>query len=143
MILKTGNPYACSTRLIVANGAEVENVLDQARTRIEAFAYNYSALLNALHNTFNGAANQDDEVITPSKNILKGITRKRILALSDFKCNEGAISLTDIEQAKEAIIASTTRIVLPVLKVDGKIIGSGKPGTITTSIYQKLLGQHL
>ncbi len=26
----------------------------QARTRIDAFAYNYSALLNALHDTFNG-----------------------------------------------------------------------------------------
>jgi hypothetical protein len=26
----------------------------QARTRIDAFAYNYSALLNALHNAFNG-----------------------------------------------------------------------------------------
>lgn len=26
----------------------------QARTRIDAFAYNYSCLLNALHNTFNG-----------------------------------------------------------------------------------------
>lgn len=29
-----------------------------ARTRIEAFAYNYSALLNVLHNTFNGAPSQ-------------------------------------------------------------------------------------
>ena len=28
----------------------------QARTRIEAFAYNYSALLNSVHNTFNGGA---------------------------------------------------------------------------------------
>ena len=35
----------------------------QARTRIEAFAYNYSALLNALHNTFNGAPWQLDTAI--------------------------------------------------------------------------------
>ena len=35
----------------------------QARTRIEAFAYNYSALLNALHNTFNGAYWQLDTAI--------------------------------------------------------------------------------
>ena len=35
----------------------------QARTRIEAFAYNYSALLNALHNTFNGAPAQLDTAI--------------------------------------------------------------------------------
>jgi Ferritin-like len=35
----------------------------QARTRIEAFAYNYSALLNALHNTFNGDPAQLDTAI--------------------------------------------------------------------------------
>lgn len=35
----------------------------QARTRIEAFAYNYSTLLNALHNSFNGAPAQLDTAI--------------------------------------------------------------------------------
>lgn len=35
----------------------------QARTRIEAFAYNYSALLNALHNAFNGDPAQLDKAI--------------------------------------------------------------------------------
>jgi Ferritin-like len=34
-----------------------------ARTRIEAFAYNYSSLLNSLHNTFNGAPEQLDTAI--------------------------------------------------------------------------------
>jgi hypothetical protein len=34
-----------------------------ARTRIEAFAYNYSALLNSLHNAFNGAPAQLDTAI--------------------------------------------------------------------------------
>jgi ferritin-like protein len=35
----------------------------QARTRIDAFAYNYSALLNALHNSFNGDPAQLDAAI--------------------------------------------------------------------------------
>jgi len=35
----------------------------QARTRIEAFACNYSALLNSLHITFNGAPSQLDTAI--------------------------------------------------------------------------------
>jgi ferritin-like protein len=35
----------------------------QARTRIEAFAYNYSNLLSALHNAFNGAPAQLDTAI--------------------------------------------------------------------------------
>jgi hypothetical protein len=35
----------------------------QARMRIDAFAYNYSALLNALHNTFNGDPSQLETAI--------------------------------------------------------------------------------
>jgi hypothetical protein len=35
----------------------------QARTRIDAFAYNYSTLLNALHNAFNGAPSQLENAI--------------------------------------------------------------------------------
>lgn len=35
----------------------------QARTRIEQFAYNYSALLNALHDTFNGQPRRLDSAI--------------------------------------------------------------------------------
>lgn len=35
----------------------------QARTRIEAFAYNYGALLNTLHNTFNGDPSQLEAAI--------------------------------------------------------------------------------
>jgi rubrerythrin len=35
----------------------------QARTRIDAFAYNYGALLNALHNTFNGDPGQLETAI--------------------------------------------------------------------------------
>ena len=35
----------------------------QARTRIEAFAYNYSSLLNSLHNTFNGDPGELDTAI--------------------------------------------------------------------------------
>ena len=81
---------------------------------------------------------QKDEVLTPSKNILKGITRKKILGLSDFNVKETNVTLEDIKSAKEAFITSTTKNVLPVLKIDGKTIGSGKPGKITTEIYDKI-----
>lgn len=82
--------------------------------------------------------NKNNEVVTPSKNILKGITRKKILSLSGFNIKEANIDLMEIENAKEAFITSTTKNVLPVLKIDGKIIGGGKPGKITTQIYQKI-----
>lgn len=79
-----------------------------------------------------------DEVITPSKNVLRGITRKKILDFSEFKISEGTIKPDDLLNIKEAFITSTTKNVLPVLKIDGKEIGDGKPGKITRNIYDRL-----
>lgn len=80
-----------------------------------------------------------DEVITPASNILKGITRKKILGFSEFNVKEGAVSLQQLENIREAFITSTTKNVLPVLKIDGKMVGNGKPGELTTRINQQLL----
>lgn len=82
---------------------------------------------------------QNNEVITPAKNILKGITRKKILEFSRLNIKEGTIGIREIESAKEAFITSTTKYLLPVLKIDGNVIGDGKPGKVTTKINEMLL----
>jgi D-alanine transaminase/branched-chain amino acid aminotransferase len=79
-----------------------------------------------------------DEVLTPGRNILKGITRKKILGFSEFHTRETDMDLKDLHDAKEAFVTSTTKNVLPVLQVDGHRIGNGNPGEITARIYRKL-----
>ena len=83
----------------------------------------------------------DNKVITPQKNILKGVIRKQVLQLSDndVEIIENDISLDDLKQCKEAFITSTTKNILPVLQIDGQQIGNGKPGEITLSLSAKLL----
>ncbi len=81
----------------------------------------------------------NNEVITPAKNILKGITRKKILECSQFNIKEGTIGLRDIKNVKEAFITSTTKYVLPVLEIDGQPVGDGKPGKITKKINRLLM----
>ena len=83
----------------------------------------------------------DNKVITPQKNILKGVIRKQVLQLSDndVEIIEKDISLDDLKQCKEAFITSTTKNILPVLQIDGQQIGNGKPGEITLSLSAKLL----
>ncbi len=83
----------------------------------------------------------DSKVITPQKNILKGVIRKQVLQLSDndVEIIENDISLDDLKQCKEAFITSTTKNILPVLQIDGQQIGNGKPGEITLSLSAKLL----
>jgi D-alanine transaminase/branched-chain amino acid aminotransferase len=82
---------------------------------------------------------QDEKVITPSENVLKGITRKRILATPHFQTQERSISLQEVLEAKEVFISSTTKIILPVTGINSTFIGNGKPGPITQKLYQSLI----
>ena len=81
-----------------------------------------------------------NKVITPRTDILKGITRSKILALNieGLDLAEEDFNLTDIAMADEAFISSSTKNAFPVLAIDGKPIGSGRPGEITRKINEKL-----
>ena len=58
----------------------------------------------------------DDTIVTPGQNILKGITRNRLMkaARKRFRVEERDIGLEEALQAREAFITSTTRKILPV-----------------------------
>jgi D-alanine transaminase/branched-chain amino acid aminotransferase len=84
--------------------------------------------------------NQDNTIITPDKNALKGVTRKRILELGakQFQIMEGTVTLDDIAQAKEAFLSSSTKRIQAIEKIDGKIVGDGRPGKVTSSLLNIL-----
>lgn len=82
---------------------------------------------------------ENDEVLTPAEHILKGVTRKKILAFSDLKVREADVQLADLARAREAFITSTTKEVLPVVSIDGRPVGNGTPGRITADIYERVL----
>jgi branched-chain amino acid aminotransferase len=70
----------------------------------------------------------------PAHNTLKGITRKavkEVCAMEGFQVEEHPIALFDVYTAEEVFITGTAAEVVPVVWVDGKIIGDGKPGTVT------------
>jgi branched-chain amino acid aminotransferase len=82
----------------------------------------------------------DNTVVTPDKNILKGITRKKILELGqqNFKIEEGPVTLKDLASAKEAFLTSTTKRILPIVQIDDLIIGNGAPGKITRQLETQI-----
>lgn len=91
---------------------------------------------------------KDNTVITAKDNVLKGVIRKNILALlqTDIKIEEREVTINDIENAKEAFITSTTKNILPVTAINGKVLGNGTKGTVTLNLYHKLqekIGQHM
>jgi branched-chain amino acid aminotransferase len=79
---------------------------------------------------------QDNEILTAKNHVLKGVTRKNILKIGhpDFNVEEKDFSLEDLRNAREAFITSTTKHILPVVKIDGQLIGDGKPGLLTTRL---------
>lgn len=77
----------------------------------------------------------DGELITPPKSneILPGITRDVILELANadgIPCREDIIALEGLQSAEEVWVASSTREILAVVELDGKAVGTGKPGPV-------------
>ena len=87
----------------------------------------------------------DGIIHTPamSDDILGGTTRKLLLELATehgIPWRESELPLTIIEQAEEVWISSSTRGVIPVLKVDGKSIGQATAGPVwqrLATLYQR------
>lgn len=89
---------------------------------------------------------EDNEVLTSKDQVLKGVVRKQLLQMSSpgLKIYEKEISLEDIKHCKEAFITSSTKNVLPVTEIDGRAIGRGTAGEITSQLaaqFRKLTNE--
>ena len=80
-----------------------------------------------------------NKLVTPANNMLLGITRKKILLLAAelMPVEERDIAVDELLSASEIFLTSTTKKIIPVVKVNSKIIGDGKAGKITTMLYQQ------
>jgi len=71
--------------------------------------------------------------------ILAGITRKAVLKLAleqQLKIEERPFSIEEACNASEAFITSATTFVMPVISIDGKPVGDGKPGKLTRRLRE-------
>ncbi|MCS7281229.1 MAG: branched-chain amino acid transaminase [Desulfobacterota bacterium] len=76
---------------------------------------------------------------TPLTSILPGITRECIITISrdlGFEVREERFSRDEIYIADEVFFTGTAAEVTPVVNVDGRRIGSGKPGPVTSKIQK-------
>ena len=82
-----------------------------------------------------------NEILTPDKNILEGIKRKKIVenAASLGKVIKKPITTDALWQAKEIFICSTTKRILPVTTIDNRTIGDGQPGPITKALHEQFI----
>jgi len=72
--------------------------------------------------------------------ILRGITRTVLfdaLKAQNLAVEERAFTLEEAYGAREAFVTSASQIVLPVVRINGRTIGDGKPGPIATALRRE------
>jgi D-alanine transaminase len=72
--------------------------------------------------------------------ILRGITRTVVFDAvkgQGLSIEERAFTLQEAFAAREAFITSATQLVLPVVKIDGRSIGDGKPGPVASALRRE------
>ncbi|ALC80583.1 MULTISPECIES: D-amino-acid transaminase [Bacillus] len=84
---------------------------------------------------------KDGEVYTHPVNhlILNGITRRELLNIFEnehIPFEEKAITEEELGSVDELFMASTTAEVIPIITLDGKDVGSGKPGNVTRKVQE-------
>jgi branched-chain amino acid aminotransferase len=81
------------------------------------------------------------EVLTPpnSAGALYGITRQTVIELAHaagLKVSEPNLTRYDLFNADECFLTGTGAEIMPVVKIDGRVIGNGKPGTFTRKLVE-------
>ncbi len=90
---------------------------------------------------------REGAIVTPplSSCILEGVTRDTVMILAreeGFMVEVRDIARAELYTADEVFFAGTAAEITPVLSVDGRIVGDGKPGPVTghiKGIYEKIV----
>ena len=87
---------------------------------------------------------KDGVISTPPKDagILEGITRNAVIELlreAGHEVREIALTRHDVFIADEVFLTGTAAEVIAVVKVDDRVIGSGKPGPISLDVRERFM----
>jgi D-alanine transaminase len=88
---------------------------------------------------------KDGKVVTrPADNgILRGITRTVLIeTIKDqgLVLEERPFTVAEAQTAQEAFVTAASLVVMPVVRIDNRAIGTGKPGPITTALRRDFHG---
>lgn len=81
-----------------------------------------------------------------SNDILAGVTRRSILKYAEeakVKIEERPFTIEEAKNASEAFVSSATTFIGPVVEIDNKIIGDGKPGKQSLRLREIYIGESI
>ncbi|WP_281165627.1 D-amino-acid transaminase [Liquorilactobacillus sicerae] len=76
--------------------------------------------------------------------VLPGITKMQLLRIihhEQLPVKEIAVPVSDLDQIEECFLTNSIEEIIPVISIDGKLIGNGHPGKLTKLLQQKYLEQ--
>ncbi len=121
---------------VLARQAAVEQGARDAWFVDDAGAVTEASSANAWIVTASGAV-----VTRPADHaILRGITRMVLLDVIKAQAltfEERSFTVKEAYAAREAFITSASQIVLPVVRIDGRPIGDGRPGPLATALRRE------
>ncbi|HEX2193748.1 MAG TPA: branched-chain amino acid transaminase [Candidatus Limnocylindria bacterium] len=89
---------------------------------------------------------KNGKLITPAvtDNILEGITRRRLMQVArerlEVTSEERTVDRTELYHADEVFLCGTGAQLSPVVEIDRRIIGNGRPGPITRQLHDIYFG---
>ena len=133
--LRRDRPHAKDTRFVLTaaqlglglpTGIHEALMVDSDDSILEGLTSNFFALL-------------DGTLHSEAERALLGITRSLVLEVSSevTAIQETAIRRADVPRVSECFITSVSREVLPVTRIDGVAVGTGRPGPLTAQIAHR------
>jgi branched-chain amino acid aminotransferase len=115
-----------------------------AKARARANGYDEVLLLDAEGNVAEGPTTNvflvdgDGQLVTPpEENVLLGVTRRSVLEIAKHDGRPARVETVTpaaLFDAPEVFLTGTTANVLPVVSLDGRPVGDGRPGPITRAL---------
>jgi branched-chain amino acid aminotransferase len=84
-------------------------------------------------------------LVTPDNGVLEGITRRTVLALCDrsnVTAKVAKLTAAELLDADEVFMASTAGGIMPIRKIDDRVIGDGPPGPVTRRLSEAYWALH-
>ncbi len=88
---------------------------------------------------FNVFVVTDGKVATPDTGVLEGITRRSVIELCDelgLDCTVRPVPASELRDADEVFFSTTAGGVMPVTRVDGRVMGNDRPGPVSMRLRE-------
>lgn len=86
-----------------------------------------------------------NQIVTPEKGVLEGVTRRTVFELvprCGYEVRADRLPERELRRADEVFISSTAGGIMPVTRIDDRPVGDGRPGPITGRIRDAYWALH-